>query len=184
VLRPQAESLRRTGDAGVALRSQTVVRVCALAATAVVAATVEVAVAHVMPAGPKPQVVLVLVAALAIVGRLEPAALAAVAGGAALDVVTFRPLGASAFALLLAAAAVAGVASPLAGMKRSVAVVAVVPGAILAGVPGALNSQSELTDVAWRLLPGGLLDVALALPLVVLGLAIRRRTAKDAEPSQ
>jgi hypothetical protein len=63
--------------------------------------------------------------------------------------------------------------------------VAVVPAAIVLGLPAALSSPTavDVVEAARRMLPGAALDLSLALPLVLVGLALRRRLAKEAAPS-
>jgi rod shape-determining protein MreD len=185
VLRTQA-ALPKTGDPATSLRGQTLLRASASAAAATLAATVELAVAHALPAdAARPHLVLIVVVTLALVSGLESTALAAVAGGAAVDVLAFRPLGLTAFALLLVGGATSAVAAPLTGMKRTVGLVAVVPATIVLRLPAAVSSPTavDVVEAAWRMLPGAALDLILALPLVLVGLALRRRQAKEAAPS-
>jgi rod shape-determining protein MreD len=186
VLRTQAATFRETGDPATSLRGQTLLRVTGMAAGATLAAMVEVAVAHALPPGaPRPHLALIVVVTLALVSGLESTAIAALAGGAALDVLAFRPLGLTASGLLLVGGATAAVASPLTGMRRTVGLVAVVPAAIVLGLLAAVGSPMavDAVDAVRGLLPGAATDLALALPLGFVGLAVRRHLAKEAAPS-
>jgi hypothetical protein len=186
VLRTQAATFRKTGDPATSLRGQTLLRVSGMAAGATLAAMGEVAAAHALPAGaPTPHLALIVVVTLALVSGLESAAVAALAGGAALDVLAFRPLGLTAFGLLLVGGATSAVASPLTGMRRTVGLLGVVPAAIVLGLPAAVGSPMvvDVVDAARRMLPGAVIDLTLALPLGFVGLVLRRRLAKEAAPS-
>ena len=186
MLRTQAATFPKSGDSATSLRGHALLRVSGIAAGATLAAMVEVAVAHALPPGaPRPHLALIAVVTLALVSGLESTAIAALAGGAALDVLAFRPLGLTAFGLLLVGGATSAVASPLTGLRRTVGLVAVVPAAIVLGLPAAVGSPMavDAVDAVRGMLPGAALDLTLALPLVFVGLAVRRRLAKEAAPS-
>jgi hypothetical protein len=168
------------------LRTRTLLRFLVVVGAATLAAILELAVARALPAGaPRPHVALIVVSVVAVVGGLEMTAVAALAGGLALDALAFRPLGVTPLGLLLAGGATAALASPFAGVKRTVGLAAVVPADIGLGLAALLDSPGvNAAQAAWRLAPGAALDLSLACPLAALGLALRRRAATEVAPSQ
>jgi rod shape-determining protein MreD len=101
-------------------------------------------------------------------------------GGTALDVLTDRPLGSSAFALLLATGAAAGVAQLMSNLRPISPIVAVLVASVfnsflLIVLFAALRTPVAITDPLGLLLPGLVYDVVLAALVGPLVIAIRDR---------
>lgn len=135
--------------------------------------------------GAVPHPVLVFGIVWAIAGRIEGGLAWAFVGGLALDVLAQRPLGSSAFALLLAIGAAGAIA---AGMGRFRIAAPIVTTALFSPVYAltftfllsALRGPVPLEDPLSAVLPGAVYDTVLATivgPLAV-AVAIRRRDAE------
>jgi rod shape-determining protein MreD len=148
---------------------------------AVVAAVLELSLwPYLSIGGAHPHLVLVYVVILATTLDLDAAAAAGFAGGLALDLLAPRPLGSSAFALLV----VAGLAVALARLLvqvRYVAPIVIVFGLsfvyslIVAVLVGALGGGIVIDDAAATLLPGVVYDTVLAALVGPLAVALRVR---------
>ena len=170
-----------------AAHSRAGLRLAVTAVGAIVTAFGELAIARVVPSGaPAPGLVLVMVVTVAVAGGIEAAVVASVAGGLALDVVAFRPLGMTAVALLLVAAATIAAAAPLRGTARAAAAAMIVPAAILGGVWAAGQAPTAVTrlDASTLIVSSAGIDAVVTVPAVVLGLLLRRQSTKEAAPSR
>jgi rod shape-determining protein MreD len=156
-----------------------------VALVALAAALLELSVGpHFAVADAHPHLVLVLgaVATIAIGPRIGLTW--AFVGGIALDVLAGRPLGATAFALIVVTGAV-GLVAPSIARIRLVAAIGLVPicsalsSAVLVGALGTLGIPSAVPGLA-SLLSGMAYDTAIALvvvPLVMLAVDRRARAA-------
>lgn len=151
---------------------------------AVVLALLEASVApHLTVAGVKPDLVLIVVVVIAAVFGLSGAVGWAFVGGLMIDLLSpldLRPLGASAFALLVVAALAAGGGRLLQGARAEVAIVLaflltfVYEGLVLAlfGVAGA---AVPVADPLRSIFPIAVLDAVLAAPLGFVLRTLARR---------
>ncbi|HKG56494.1 MAG TPA: rod shape-determining protein MreD [Candidatus Limnocylindrales bacterium] len=152
---------------------------------AVVAGLLELTVApHIAVAGVQPHLVLVLGVIWTVAAGLETGLVWAFAGGLLLDVLAPRPLGVSAFALLLSlgAAYVGGRAltraRPLAPIPL-VFVLTIVNSLVLLVVLGALSAPISVSDPLRALLPGAVYDTVVAAVLGPLFVSLRDRYAEE-----
>ncbi len=131
-----------------------------------------------------PHPVLVLVVVWTIVGGLDSGLAVAFVGGLALDLLAPRPLGMSAFALLVAAGLAAVFARLLVRVRPLTPVIAV-PGLsfayslILLASMGILGPPIPVADPAGALIPGVVYDGVLGLVVGPLAVSIRDRRAAD-----
>jgi rod shape-determining protein MreD len=156
------------------------------AIAAVVAALFELTIFdHLRIGGAQPHPVLVLGVIWATAIGIEGGLACAFVGGLALDVLAQRPLGSSAFALLVAVGG-AGIVGTSLGRLRLVApivatlVAGVVYAVVLLGVLGTLQGPFPMDDPVNAVLPGAVYDTVLAAifgPLTV-AMVDRRREAE------
>jgi rod shape-determining protein MreD len=111
---------------------------------------------------------------------LEGGLVWAFVGGIALDVLTDRPLGSSAFALLLATGAAAGVAHAMSQLRPIAPIVAVLAATVvysllLIVLLAALRTPIPIPDPVALLLPGLVYDLVLAVLVGPLVVALRDR---------
>jgi rod shape-determining protein MreD len=151
------------------------------AAGAVVAAVLELGLwPYVAIGGAHPHLVLVYVVILSVVLGLEAGLVAAFVGGLSIDLLAPRPLGTTAFALILAAASSVVLARVL-GQVRYLAPVIIVfvlsmpYSLVVAGLYGALGDGIVVADPVGTLLPGAIYDAVLAAIVGPLAVAIRAR---------
>jgi rod shape-determining protein MreD len=122
---------------------------------------------HLRIGGAQPHPVLVLAIVWAIAIGVEGGLACAFVGGLALDVLAQRPLGSSAFALLVAVAG-AGVLATSMGRLRLVAPVvaglafSLVYSLVLLGILAALQGPVPIGDPVTAVLPGAVYDTVLA----------------------
>jgi rod shape-determining protein MreD len=159
------------------------------AALAVVTALVEFTVVPYLKVGDAvPHPVLVFGVIWALVGGLEAALAWAFVGGIALDILNQRPLGSSAFSLLVAigAAAVIGgffsrvrIAAPV----IAAAIASLIYSMLLLGTTTALTTAPISTEALDAVLPSAAYDAVLALLVGPLAVAIvlRRREQERAD---
>jgi rod shape-determining protein MreD len=153
---------------------------------AIVAAILEGTVwPYLVIAGAHPHVVFVYVVILAAVLGLDAGLAAAFVGGLALDLITFRPIGSSAFALLVCAG-LAVALSRGAGRVRLLApivaafVLSFVYSMTVAALFSALAGPVALRDPVGELLPGAVYDAVMAAAVGPLAIAFRlRRLEQD-----
>lgn len=132
----------------------------------------------------RPHPVLVLVVVWTIVGGLESGLACAFIGGLLLDLLALRPLGSSAFALIVAAGGAALFARTLVRV-RAISPVVAVPVLSLAyslallGALTALGVTSAVEDPIGLLLPGVLYDGVLGVVVGPLAVAVRDRRAAE-----
>ena len=156
------------------------------AIAAVVAALFELTIFdHLRIGGAQPHPVLVLGVVWAIAIGIEGGLACAFVGGLALDVLAQRPLGSSAFALLVAVAGAGVVGTSLGRLRLVAPVVAVllfsfVNSIVLLGILSAIQGPVPLADPITTVLPGAVYDTVLAAILGPLAVAIvdRRREAE------
>lgn len=143
---------------------------------AMVAALLETTVGpHMGLGGGGPHLVLVLGVVWTVAAGLESGLAWAFAGGLALDVLAQRPIGASAFSLLVCLAAADTLARPLSGVRRFspvplVFALSFMNSLLLLVIYGTLRGPIPDPDPIRTLLPGVLYDTVLAAlvgPLVV-----------------
>jgi rod shape-determining protein MreD len=160
------------------------------AATATVAALIEVSVApHLRVNGAQPHVVLVLAVILTLAARPDIGFVFAFAGGLALDVFAPRPLGASAIALLLAAGGASLAAEAVPRRFRVLLpilifpVASIVASVILLAVLTITSTPAGAPEVIRQLVPGALYDAALAAALGPLAVAVLARRVVAEAPA-
>ena len=148
---------------------------------ATVVALLEVAVIRYLEVGQAhPHPVLVIGVIWTVASGLEDGLAWAFVGGIALDVLTFRPLGSTAFTLLLTVGATALVARPLIRI-RPLAPVLIVTGAsiayslLLLVLFNALAEPIVVEDPVNLILPGAIYDTVLAAILGPLAVAVHDR---------
>jgi rod shape-determining protein MreD len=152
---------------------------------AVVAALLELTVApHLAVNGAQPHLVLVLGVICTVAAGLEAGLVWAFAGGLLLDVLAPRPLGSSAFALLLSLGAAHVGARALTRLRvfapiPLVFVLTIVNSLVLLVVLGALGAPIPVSDPLRALLPGAVYDTAIAAVLGPLILSLRDRYAPE-----
>ena len=130
---------------------------------------------HLRIGGAQPHPVLVLGIVWAIAIGIEGGLTVAFVGGLLLDVLAQRPLGASAFALLIAVGGASVVGSSLGRVKLIAPVIAVflfsfVDSLVLLGILSALQGPAPIADPVGTVLPGAIYDTVLAAiagPLLV-----------------
>lgn len=148
---------------------------------AVVAALLELTLwPYVVIGGAHPHLVLVYVVLIASVLGLDSGLVAAFVGGLTLDLVAPRPLGSSAFALLLAAGLSVVISRAVAQFRYLAPVVAVFVLSLLYSMTiailfSALRSPIALHDPIRELIPGAIYDAAIALAIGPLAVAVRMR---------
>ena len=148
---------------------------------AVVTALLELTVGPYLRVGDaQPHLVLVLAVVVTIAVGLDAGLTFAFVGGLALDVIAQRPLGVSAFALLLCVGGAAVLARSFARLRPIVPVVAVFVlslgySMILFLALGALGTPLPISDPLSVVLPGAVYDAILALPIGPLVIAIHAR---------
>jgi rod shape-determining protein MreD len=127
-----------------------------------------------------PHLVLVYVVILAVVLGLDAGITAAFVGGLLLDLLAPRPLGATAFALLVCAGLATLLARLLVQVRYLAPVLIVfflsfVYSIMVAGLYGALGGGAVPTDPIRTLLPGAVYDAVLAALVGPLAVALRVR---------
>lgn len=150
---------------------------------AVLAALLEVTLwPYVDVAGGHPHLVFVYALAWTLVGGFDGGMSAAVAGGLSLDVLASRPLGVTAFALLLVVGAAAVLARGLSQLElRYVAplvttfVLSFAFSLIVVVAVNAIQHSGTLVDPFRSLLAGAILDTVVAAAVSWLALAVRAR---------
>ncbi|HYM82851.1 MAG TPA: rod shape-determining protein MreD [Candidatus Dormibacteraeota bacterium] len=148
---------------------------------AVVAALLEQSLwPYVVVGGAHPHIVLVYVVIVAAVLGLDAGLAAAFVGGISLDLIAARPLGSSAFALLICAGLAVGIARTLVQLKHVAPIVAVfllsfVFSLMVAILLAALAGPLALRDPVQVLLPGAIYDAVLAAVVGPLAVAFRVR---------
>jgi rod shape-determining protein MreD len=148
---------------------------------AVVAGLLELTVApHLAVNGAQPHLVLVLGVIWTVAAGLESGLVWAFAGGLLLDVLAPRPLGSSAFALLLALGVAYVGARALSRMRPLapiplVFVLTIVNSLVLLVVLGALGAPIPVPEPVRTLLPGAIYDTVLAAALGPLIVSLRDR---------
>jgi rod shape-determining protein MreD len=131
-----------------------------------------------------PHVVLVLGVIWTIASGIEGGLVWAFVGGLVLDVLAQRPVGSTAFALLICIAGAAVVASVLSRLRPIAPVVAVPPLSMVYSMTlfvllGALNARTSVADPASVLLPGVVYDFVAALAIGPLAIAIHDRSIEQ-----
>ena len=132
-----------------------------------------------------PHPVLVLTVIWTIVAGIEPGRVCAFLGGLMLDLLAPRPLGSTAFALLIAAGGAAAFARVLVRIRPLTPVFAVpllslVFSLVLIGVLTLLGTTTAVADPVWPLLRGVVYDGILGLLVGPLAVSIRdRRVAEE-----
>jgi rod shape-determining protein MreD len=160
-------------------------RLLLAAAGATVAAVLELSLIPSLGSGSvHPHPVLVVVVIWTIVGGLEPGLVCAFLGGLLLDLLAPRPLGSSAFALLLAAGGAAAFARVLVRVRPITPVIAVpllslVYSLVLLGLLTVLGTPLIVPDPVGPLLPGVVYDGVLGLLAGPLAVSIRDRRAAE-----
>jgi rod shape-determining protein MreD len=148
---------------------------------AVVTALIELTVTQYLRIGTaQPHPVLVLGVIVAIAVGLEAGLAWAFVGGIALDVLAQRPLGSTAFALLICVGGASILARSLVRLRPivpifAVLVLSVVYSMILFAAFGALGSAPPVTDPLLMVLPGAIYDAVLAALIGPLTVAIHDR---------
>ncbi len=127
-----------------------------------------------------PHLVLVYVVVVAVVLGLDAGLTAAFVGGLSLDLVSGRPLGSSAFALLVCAGLAVGIAHALVQFRYLAPVVAVfllsfVYSFMIAVLYSALVTPVSLGEPLRVLLPGAIYDTVIAAVVGPLAVAFRVR---------
>jgi rod shape-determining protein MreD len=159
--------------------------VAAIAAT--MAAIVESSITHYLRVGvAQPHLVFVLAVVWTVAVGLDSGLVWAFVGGLALDTLEQRPLGTTAFALLIAVALTAAIARPLHRIRPVVAIIATALLSLLYSMTlivlfSILRPAAPLTDPLRIVAPGILYDVALAAILGPLAVSIHDRFAPDEE---
>jgi rod shape-determining protein MreD len=153
--------------------------VAAIAAT--VAALLESTITQYLRVGDaQPHLVFVLAVVWTVAAGLDSGLVWAFIGGIALDTLAQRPLGSTAFALLIAVGATAILARPLSRIRPVVAIVAtallsLVYSMTLILLFSVLRPPSALSDPLRIVVPGVLYDVVLAVVFGPLAVSIRDR---------
>jgi rod shape-determining protein MreD len=148
---------------------------------AVVTALIELTVTQYLRIGTaQPHPVLVLGVIVAIAVGLEAGLAWAFVGGLALDVLAQRPLGSTAFALLLCVGGASILARSLVRLRPIVPIVAVLVlsigySMILLAAFGALGSPLPVSDPLLVVLPGAIYDAVLAALIGPLTVAVHDR---------
>jgi rod shape-determining protein MreD len=159
--------------------------VAAIAAT--MAAIVESSITQYLRVGDaQPHLVFVLAVVWTVAVGLDSGLVWAFVGGLALDTLEQRPLGTTAFALLIAVALTAAIARPLHRIRPVVAIIATALLSLLYSMTlivlfSILRPAAPLTDPLRIVAPGILYDVALAAILGPLAVSIHDRFAPDEE---
>ena len=130
--------------------------------------------------GAHPHLVLVYVVVVAVVLGLDAGLATAFVGGISLDLIAGRPLGSSAFALLIAAGLAVAIAHGLSQLRYLVPIVAVfalsfVYSVMVAILYSALAGPISLQDPLRALLPGAIYDAVLAAIVGPLAVSLRMR---------
>ena len=156
-----------------------------LAAVAAVAtALLELSVAHYLTVGEaQPNLVLILGVVVTVAIGLEAGLIWAFVGGLALDVLAQRPLGSSAFALLLCVAGASALARSFVRVRPIVPIGAVFIlslgySMILFLTFGALGTPLPVANPLAAVLPTGIYDTVLAAIVGPLAIAVRDRRAE------
>jgi rod shape-determining protein MreD len=148
---------------------------------AVVAAVLELTLwPYLTIGGSHPHLVLVYVVILATTLDLDVAATAGFVGGLALDLLAPRPLGSSAFALLVVAGSAVAMARLMVQVRYLAPIVIVfalsfVYSLLVAALVGALGGSVVIDDPLMTLLPGAVYDAILAALVGPLAVALRVR---------
>jgi rod shape-determining protein MreD len=156
-------------------------RVLLAAVGATVAALLEATVVPYVEVGRAyPHPVLVFGAIWTVALGLEGGLVWAFVGGLALDVLADRPLGVSAFALLISIGVASGIAHVMSHVRPLAPIVAVlvagaINSALLVILLATLRSPVPLTDPVGLLMPGLAYDVVLAVLVGPLVVAVRDR---------
>jgi rod shape-determining protein MreD len=148
-----------------------------IGALAVAAALGDVTTPRILqPAFPQPHLVLVFAAVAALTGGTEVALLVAVIAGLAVDTFAFRPMGATAFALLVAVAVLSAISSTTRPHLQLVGVVLVplvsVGTSVFTAV--AAGAGAEVAGHLGRLVDGSVLDAVLVASILAVLLRVRR----------
>ena len=150
---------------------------------AVVTALLELTVGPYLRIGDaQPHLVLVLGVVVTVAVGLEAGLTWAFVGGLALDVLADRPLGSSAFALLLCVGVAALLARTFVRLRPivpiiAVAILSVAYSMILFATLGALGTPVPVADPLSLVLPGAIYDMVLAVIIGPLAIAIHDRHA-------
>ena len=150
---------------------------------AVVTALLELTVGPYLRIGDaQPHLVLVLGVVVTVAVGLEAGLTWAFVGGLALDVLADRPLGSSAFALLLCVGVAALLARTFVRLRPivpiiAVAILSVAYSMILFATLGALGTPVPVADPLSLVLPGAIYDMVLAAIIGPLAIAIHDRHA-------
>lgn len=148
---------------------------------AVIAAVIELSLwPYIAIAGAHPHLTFVYVVVLAVVLGLEVGATAGFVGGLALDLLAPRPLGSTAFALLIAVALAVALARLLVQVRLIapiliVFVLSFVFSLVVAGLYAALGEGIAIDDPIRTLLPGAIYDTLIAAVIGPLAIAFRAR---------
>jgi rod shape-determining protein MreD len=159
--------------------------VAAIAAT--VAAIVESTITPYLRVGDaQPHLVFVLAVVWTVAVGLDGGLVWAFVGGLALDTLEQRPLGTTAFALLIAVGITAALARPLHRIRPVVAIIATALLSLLYSMTlivlfSVLRPAAALTDPLRFIAPGVVYDVILAAILGPLAVSIHDRFAQDEE---
>lgn len=159
--------------------------VAAIAAT--VAAIVESTITPYLRVGDaQPHLVFVFAVVWTVAVGLDGGLVWAFVGGLALDTLEQRPLGATAFALLIAVGLTALLARPLHRIRPVVAIIATALLSLLYSMTlivlfSVLRPESALTDPLRLIAPGVVYDVILAAIFGPLAVSIHDRLAQDEE---
>ena len=135
-------------------------------------------------AGAHPHPVLVLTVIWTIVAGIEPGLVCAFLGGLVLDTLAGRPLGSTAFALLVAAGGAAAFARALVRVRPlspvfAVPILSLAYSLVLVGALTLLGTPLVVPDSVGPLLPGVVYDAVLGLLLGPLAVSIRDRRAAE-----
>lgn len=130
--------------------------------------------------GAHPHIVLVYVVVVAIVLGLDAGLAGGFVGGLSLDLIAGRPLGSSAFALLVCAGLAVAIGHTLGQLRYlapilGVFVLSFVYSVMVAILYGALVGPVSLSDPVRQLLPGAVYDSIIALATGPLAIAFRVR---------
>ena len=159
--------------------------VAAIAAT--VAAIVESTITPYLRVGDaQPHLVFVLAVVWTVAVGLDGGLVWAFVGGLALDTLEQRPLGTTAFALLIAVGITAAIARPLHRIRPVVAIIATALLSLLYSMTlvvlfSVLRPAAALTDPLRVIAPGVVYDVILAAILGPLAVSMHDRFAQDEE---
>ena len=159
--------------------------VAAIAAT--VAAIVESTITPYLRVGDaQPHLVFVLAVVWTVAVGLDSGLVWAFVGGLALDTLEQRPLGTTAFALLIAVALTAAISRPLHRIRPVVAIIATALLSLLYSMTlivlfSVLRPAAPLTDPLRLVAPGVVYDVVLAAILGPLAVSLHDRFAQDEE---